>query len=117
MKRTAIPATVTLAEYDAGLHERFSKEASQLAAIQRQEKTAEWFDEHDEYLRTSKWRDKRDRVLKRDFYLCQACLRRKATQVHHKTYEHWKDEPLFDLISMCDECHDHLTNIDRERRG
>jgi hypothetical protein len=60
------------------------------------------------YLTTDKWKAKRERVLKRDDYLCQACLIRKATQVHHKTYEHIYNEPLFDLESVCDICHNAL---------
>jgi 5-methylcytosine-specific restriction endonuclease McrA len=121
MKRSAIPLNETLEEYDADLRAAFSQEAAELARVQysqeRQQKTAEWFAWYSEYLQTPKWAEKRDRVLRRDFHLCQACLRRKATVVHHKTYAHVFDEPLFDLISMCHECHDFLTQLDRERRA
>lgn len=61
--------------------------------------------EYQSYLRTDTWKDKRNRVLARDKYVCQACLRRNATEVHHTTYEHIMNEPLFELISICDVCH------------
>ena len=58
-----------------------------------------------EYLRTDKWHKKRRAVLARDEGLCQACLTRQATQVHHTTYDRKYDEPCFDLVSVCRECH------------
>ena len=58
-----------------------------------------------EYLQGQKWHAKRYRVLSRDGYKCQACLERKATQVHHLTYDRIFNEPLFDLVSVCKDCH------------
>lgn len=69
------------------------------------EKKKKWFKLHSEYLKSIKWKLKRNAVLKRDNYKCQACLTQEATQVHHLTYERWRNEPLFDLISVCSECH------------
>ena len=73
----------------------------------------DWWDKYDAYLSSEKWKSKRDKVLKRDNYLCQACLENKATEVHHKTYRYVGDEPLFDLVSVCNPCHERITNIDR----
>lgn len=69
--------------------------------------------EHSEYLLTSQWKEKRLLVLNRDNYICQSCLIKKATEVHHKSYKYWKNEPLFDLISVCNECHNDITNMNR----
>jgi 5-methylcytosine-specific restriction endonuclease McrA len=74
-----------------------------------------WFKEHNDYLRSNKWHEKRDAVLKRDNYLCQACLIHRATQVHHLSYEHWRNEPLFELVSICKDCHDLITKIDQKK--
>ena len=60
---------------------------------------------YQEYLQSDTWKSKRERVLRRDDYLCQACCHAKAVQVHHKTYEFIGDEPLYQLISVCIECH------------
>lgn len=83
----------------------------------RHDESVEWWARYNEYLRSDKWKTKRERVLKRDNYLCQACLLNQATQVHHSTYEHVFNEPLFELFSVCDSCHEKLTTLDRERRG
>lgn len=121
-KSALTPGQLAFAEpYDDGLSDRYWTQQRELqqAAIQkeREEQSEAWWANYREYMRSDAWFDKRDRVLKRDNYICQACLKRKATQVHHLTYEHFGDEPLFDLESICKICHDHLTNLDRERRN
>lgn len=67
-----------------------------------------------EYLKSPLWQEKRELVLKRDNYLCQACLTDAAVQVHHLSYKHVFNEPLFELISVCLRCHDIITNMDRK---
>lgn len=74
----------------------------------RAEESNEWWAQYNEYLVSSEWLEKRRRVLERDNYICQACLVRKATEVHHLTYAHTFDEPLFDLVSVCRICHRRL---------
>jgi 5-methylcytosine-specific restriction endonuclease McrA len=83
---------------------------------QRLEDVIDFWQEYKEYLNSDKWKTKRERVLDRDNYLCQACLSAKATQVHHLTYSHVFNEPMFDLVSICKRCHDKITEMDRERR-
>ncbi len=86
----------------------------------RGERSEAWFAEHDAYLHTSIWMRRRDYVIARDNNRCQAFLpgcTRIAEQVHHLSYDHWKNEPLFDLISVCNFCHDEITRMDRARRG
>jgi hypothetical protein len=73
----------------------------------------EWFERYNEYLDSEQWRRKRQKVLERDRFLCRACCTREATQVHHLTYKHVFDEPLFDLVSVCHQCHEKLTRMDR----
>jgi hypothetical protein len=74
---------------------------------QKNKDTAFW-NNYKEYLNSQKWYNKRNKVLERDKYLCQACLKNKAIQVHHLTYERVFDEPLFDLVSICLPCHEKL---------
>jgi hypothetical protein len=57
------------------------------------------------YLQSPQWRQKRQRVLERDNHRCQGCGQQRATQVHHRTYANIYREFLFELISVCDECH------------
>ena len=72
----------------------------------------------------SKWKTKREEVLKLDKYECQICKKRgkykKATTVHHVNYvkkhpdkalEIWyyfKGEKKRNLISLCHECHEEV---------
>lgn len=64
-----------------------------------------WWDLYERYLRSPRWKSKRERVLQRDGHRCQNCLSQAATEVHHLSYGRIGDEPLFDLISICWECH------------
>lgn len=73
--------------------------------IQSEEKSILWWKGHNEYLQTSQWKNIRQKVLKRDNFLCQGCLENRATEVHHLTYAHHKNELMFELISVCYDCH------------
>lgn len=80
------------------------------------EPSAAWLAEHDRYLASTAWGLRRAAALQRDKYQCQAKLdrcTRKATQVHHLTYRHWRNEPLFDLASVCSLCHEEITRMER----
>ena len=63
---------------------------------------------YDAYLASEAWRAKRAEALRRDKGVCQGCRARQATQVHHLTYAHLGDELLFELISVCDDCHERI---------
>lgn len=80
----------------------------------RQSHQSAWWVKYSAYLQSPKWRKKRAAVLKRDNYLCQACLENQATQAHHLTYKHLEHEPLFDLVSVCVNCHEALHQMERE---
>ena len=88
-------------------------EARDVAEIGRTAKQEEWWAKYNAYLCSPEWIAKRGAVLKRDSWLCQSCLSRPATQVHHLTYDHAFNEPLFDLVSVCKTCHGRLTHLDR----
>lgn len=67
-----------------------------------------WSRNYSRYLATGDWQLKRHQVLKRDNYICQGCLTNKATEVHHLTYDNVTDELLFQLVSVCRNCHDKI---------
>lgn len=77
----------------------------------------EWWRWFQSYLESETWRVKRNAVLKRAGGRCEACAQNRATQVHHLTYVHVGNEPLFDLRAICDDCHERLTADDRRRRA
>jgi len=96
-------------QYDEFLQLIFERSQQQAALEQREAEHTQWLDEYSEYLHSPHWRRLRAAVLKRDNHLCQACLRRRATEVHHLTYEHVGDEFAFELISVCHTCHTRIT--------
>ena len=87
---------------------------------QRREEQEAWLDRHNAYLQSDDWRQRRLARFAIDRGRCQAKLpgcTGIASQVHHLTYDHWGNEPLFDLASVCRPCHESITRMDRERRG
>jgi len=66
-----------------------------------------------EYLQSLAWRCKRADVLARDHYRCTLCRRTEAQagaplQAHHLTYARLGAEPLHDLKTVCQSCHNDL---------
>jgi hypothetical protein len=63
---------------------------------------------YEKYLTSSEWQKKREKVLARASGLCEGCMENSATQAHHLSYEHVGDEYLFELVAVCDDCHEKL---------
>ena len=64
-----------------------------------------------DFLRTREWRTARALVLKRANGICEACLIREATEVHHETYDYGRLPPLYMLKAICKECHGIVTTL------
>lgn len=62
-------------------------------------------EKYNEYLKSDEWYRIRQIVLERDKFICQGCLKNRATDVHHKNYDNLFNEVLFDLVSVCRTCH------------
>ena len=76
---------------------------------------AEWWFRYNTYLQSPEWEKKRKLVLDRARGICEGCGRKKAVQVHHLHYRRVGQEMLFDLVAVCQECHDALHGPTRER--
>jgi 5-methylcytosine-specific restriction endonuclease McrA len=74
-------------------------------------------DFYEGYLKTPDWQIKRSQVLERCGGVCEACRVKPATEVHHTTYAHLGNEPLWELRGICHDCHELLTRLDRDRRA
>jgi 5-methylcytosine-specific restriction endonuclease McrA len=72
---------------------------------QRLQQNDEWWCRYNEYLASDEWGRLRGLVLERDDHVCQGCRAHNATQVHHLTYRNVCHEFLWELVSVCDECH------------
>lgn len=65
-----------------------------------------------EYLRSPAWRCKRDAILLRAAHICEVGnCNGPAEEVHHLTYERLYREEPSDLIAICRQCHDALTDV------
>ncbi len=94
--------------YDKALKEKTGILVEQKSALKEQEfqeGTNRWWNFYNEYMKSIDWLNRRDKVIERDDYRCQGCLDARATQVHHLTYKHLGNEFLFELISLCKNCH------------
>jgi hypothetical protein len=70
----------------------------------REAKYAEWLAQHTEYLQTPEWWARRDAVMARANGICEGCLSAPAVHMHHVTYEHWRNELLWELVAVCVDC-------------
>lgn len=70
---------------------------------------------YESYLKSPKWAGLRAQVLARDGGLCQGCLQRPATEVHHMKYDHAFNELAFELVSVCRDCHERIHGIGERR--
>jgi len=58
-----------------------------------------------DYLLSAAWQAKRESALNNAGHKCQLCAGTKRLQVHHNSYKNLGDEPLRDLIVLCNMCH------------
>jgi len=93
-----------------GYYDRQQQKRQADYAVELDEKRKVYY----EYLKSDKWKRKRDKVMLRDKNVCQACLTREATDVHHLTYERIYNEPLFDLVAICRPCHEKIHDLERD---
>jgi 5-methylcytosine-specific restriction endonuclease McrA len=111
-RKDSFPDYAALPEWDQTLRDRWLAEQRQRYDEYRigvqdwhAQQGPDWQGAYETYLQSSTWAVKRAAVLKRDDYICQACLTARATQVHHLTYEHLGNEPLWELVAICRRCH------------
>ena len=64
-----------------------------------------WRADYAAYINSSDWQQKRQHVLARDEHTCQDCGATEHLHVHHLTYENLGDEPHWELITLCEDCH------------
>jgi len=69
-----------------------------------------WRKNYEDYLNSNVWKLKRLTILQRDKFVCQECLKSRATSVHHITYANLGDEKDYELVSLCQPCHDNIHN-------
>lgn len=88
-------------DYDA-FYKMFPALAGNITEEDGEEKE---FVDYNEYIQSAKWKEKRNRRVAIDRYRCQKCGSTSKLNVHHLSYEHLGDEPMEDLITLCESCH------------
>jgi len=66
--------------------------------------------EYKKYISSSEWKEKAHNRLTRDNFKCCVCGN-EATEVHHLTYDNFKNEKETDLVSLCRKCHNKAEDI------
>lgn len=66
---------------------------------------------YNDYLKSDKWRELRLSVLERDKYTCRECGAKNKLHIHHLKYDNVFNEPLEDLIVLCEKCHSLIHKI------
>lgn len=108
-------ADVFIRDFDESLEAAFNKVSLERAKANWKAEQQKFFGEYGAYLHGEKWAEKRRKVLARCNGRCEGCGNAKATVVHHLTYEHVYDEFLFELVGLCQKCHDRI-HVDRDER-
>jgi 5-methylcytosine-specific restriction endonuclease McrA len=94
--------------FDENVKAEWDKRVKESADKIQNADDSEFWKAYEKYLTSPKWETKRKQVLKRAGGLCEGCREREATQVHHLTYAHVGEEFLFELVAVCEICHDKL---------
>lgn len=65
-----------------------------------------WELEKADYYSSNYWRNHiRTRIISRDHNLCQGCLNAPVSDIHHRSYDNWRNEWMWELIGLCRPCH------------
>lgn len=65
----------------------------------------QWRKEYEAYQKTPQWAALKEKVLLRAQGMCEGCRDKRATVMHHLTYAHVFNELLFELVALCEDCH------------
>lgn len=97
---------LNIPDWDETLSKNYHAQQAQQRLALREIERDNWLHEHDEYLNSPEWRVLRQRVFARANNLCEGCRQNRPTQVHHLSYAHWRHELLWELVAVCDDCHE-----------
>jgi hypothetical protein len=61
--------------------------------------------DYNEYLNSENWAARRRERLELDQYRCRKCDGTLRLRVHHRTYRNLGAEPMDDLVTLCEDCH------------
>lgn len=74
-------------------------------AVRNKRLAAAGFRSYQAYLASPEWAAHQRHVQERSGWHCEACTTRRASQVHHFTYENLPHEEPWDVAHLCGDCH------------
>jgi len=101
----AVKQTGPVPKFDEGMRARLVQGHITAREDKRAADKLAWSAAYAQYLESPEWANLRSRVLSRDGNLCQGCLDKPATEVHHLSYANVGKEFAFELLSLCSACH------------
>lgn len=113
VRKDLVADIALLPDFDPVLQERHHAVISEKIRHKSDQKRADFFVWYDNYLRSATWLAIREKVLQRCRGRCEGCGHGRARQVHHLTYAHVGDEFLFELVGVCEDCHERLHKTER----
>ena len=75
------------------------------------------FPKYKKYMASPQWREKRFERMELDDFRCRVCGSQGPLTVHHITYNHFGNEDMRDLITLCPECHERIHEIIKGGEG
>ena len=111
ISKSKVPEDVEIENIDLAKNWEQLRETERSNIIQKQlelqlARQTEFWAKYEAYRQSEKWKNIRKKVLLRSSGICEGCLDKKATQVHHLSYKHIENEFMFELVAICDDCHD-----------
>lgn len=100
--------------FDEDLFKQARRSSQEQRIRNLEAQSEEWFAWYNSYLDSDEWRRRRALVIERCGGTCEGCRSQPVKQVHHTTYKHVGRELLFELVGLCDACHEiaHAENPD-----
>jgi hypothetical protein len=106
LKQSGIADVGQLPQWDVELEQRRVESWRETLAQKREKQSEQWWAQYTAYLESAAWRSRRAAVLLRANGCCEGCGLRHATQVHHLSYRNVTREFLWELVAICEPCHE-----------
>jgi hypothetical protein len=114
-KALQLSGSVEPPDFDNELKQNWERRKQESVELIKKAFNGEVFHEgYGEYLNSEAWAKRRKLVLNRARGTCEGCGEAAATEVHHTSYEHVGNEFLFELVALCEPCHDRFHHADEE---
>jgi hypothetical protein len=94
-----------LPDFDLVLLAKFTDAKMEMQRKEYKNERLQKHEQYEDYLESDEWKHRRELVIERAGGVCESCLERRATQVHHVNYHSLYCEVLWDLRAVCKECH------------